>query len=239
MKKILVINGSNSINGNTQYFIESLLKRIDMAEVKTIYPQEFNHCSLETQAVYDISFDKKVNDPEIYELQNEILSCDLLIMASPVYMHNISANLKFLLEKLSTWSHIMRLAGKPTIVLSTCDSNGSNTVISYLCEIITSMGGNVVANCNASSYQLNDSKWLESVEHQIFEIIMNSLNQTKVFSNSNIEKNFNTFKKVMEYRVSNNIKINKFYDEEKSFWVRTGMLECDSYQEYLDKVFNQ
>ncbi|MBO8565677.1 NAD(P)H-dependent oxidoreductase, partial [Staphylococcus aureus] len=70
-------------------------------------------------------------------LQNKILESDIFIIASPVYIHSMSADLKLFLERSAWWSHTLRLQGKPVIVMSTCSSNGVKTVIEPLSKVIT------------------------------------------------------------------------------------------------------
>ena len=69
------------------------------------------------------------------------------------------------IDRCSWWVHTLRLQGKPIVVLSTCDCNGYRTVIEPLSEIMTFMGGNVIATANGSQIpnQLNNEQWLNSI----------------------------------------------------------------------------
>ncbi|MRX74018.1 hypothetical protein GJU40_17970 [Bacillus lacus] len=52
--------------------------------------------------------------------------------------------MKAVVERLSYWGHLFRLAGKPCIVMATADTNGVNIVSDYLEKVANVMGLNVV-----------------------------------------------------------------------------------------------
>lgn len=112
MKKITVLNGSINRQGNTQFFIEEVLKSLPKEEYKIefLFSEDYK-VGLEYSALYDVSYNQKVLNDNVYELEHTILNSNLLVIASPVYMHNVSSSLKLVLEKLSTWAHILRLDG--------------------------------------------------------------------------------------------------------------------------------
>lgn len=175
MRRITVLNGSVNRKGNTQYFIEEILRGIPKEIDRQFFFASDYMFPLVYKGLYDPEYSRKVAGDNIYSLQESILESNLLIIASPVYMHNISSNLKLVIEKLSTWSHILRLDGKPVVVLSTCSTNGDTTVTSYLCKVISTMGGNIIANCNANGFQLHDEVWLNDVTNKIRSKIICSI----------------------------------------------------------------
>ena len=142
MKKIFVLIGSRQKDGNTAGFAKQITDRLDKEkfEVEYAYPQDFkiapcigcSKCFVRTECV-------SKDDLEI--LHNKILESDLFIIASPVYMHYFTADLKLIIDKSSWWAHTLRLQGKPIVVLSTCETNGHKTVIKPLSKIMTYMGG--------------------------------------------------------------------------------------------------
>lgn len=231
MKKITILNGSINYKGNTQYFIDRLISKLpkNRYKITTFFSEDYQQ-NLKYTALYDPSYAIKVPNDNIYELQKAILESDLFIIASPVYMHNISSSLKLVVEKLSTWAHIMRLDGMPTVVLSTCSSNGDTTVTSYLCKIISNMGGNIVANCNANSIQLNTDEWLNEALGKLATIINASIEQPRQ-SNEYVEKVFQAMKRIMISRIDYD-KPNTFFSEESNYW-KSKLIGFDSYQDYL------
>ncbi|MCC4358749.1 flavodoxin family protein [Limosilactobacillus reuteri] len=238
MKKITVLNGSINRQGNTQFFIEEVLKSLPKEEYKIefLFSEDYK-VGLEYSALYDVSYNQKVLNDNVYELEHTILNSNLLVIASPVYMHNVSSSLKLVLEKLSTWAHILRLDGIPTVVLSTCSSNGDSTVTSYLCKIMSSMGGNIIANCNANSYQLDSENWLKEISLKITKKINDYINLPRK-SNDYIEQVFQEMKKIMLVRQDFDKK-DTFAAEESKYWMNNNLINYDSFQEYLYQKYNK
>lgn len=234
MKKILVMNGSRNKQGNTSFFIHNILNPIkEDYNIELLFPQDYKLYPVFDSFSY--SYDEKEDDFHI--IKQKILSSDLLIVSSPVYMHSMSSDLKLLLERLSIWSHTFRLNGKPCVVLSTCESNGDNKVIEPTSNIITNMGGNVIATSNASLInELKNENKLEHISTEICNRIKLNIN-IPYASNKFIERNFQEMKKIMQYRV-NIIKRNnpKKFDAEESYWVNTRLIEKNNFYEYLQDI---
>ncbi|KRM00752.1 hypothetical protein LG045_07935 [Limosilactobacillus gastricus] len=236
MRRITVLNGSVNRKGNTQYFIEEILRGIPKEIDRQFFFASDYMFPLVYKGLYDPEYSRKVAGDNIYSLQESILESNLLIIASPVYMHNISSNLKLVIEKLSTWSHILRLDGKPVVVLSTCSTNGDTTVTSYLCKVISTMGGNIIANCNANGFQLHDEVWLNDVTNKIRSKIICSIGNS-LQSNYYIEEVFKGMKLIMNDRIGSDVP-NSFAEEESTYWVKSGLINYDSFQKFLDDKYN-
>lgn len=233
-KKIIVLLGSRRKNGNTVTFIRHILNFLPKKnfEIMYIFPQDFiispcvgcGNCFDEMKC--------SVKD-DIFQLQTLILEADLLIVASPVYLHYMTADLKLILDKCSWWTHTLMLQGKPTIVLSTCDSNGHQKVIEALSEIMTYMGGNVIATANASFFpnRINNEVWLDSVATEISKRIIKYVNLPPQ-SNAFLEKYFDILKHSMKMK-NELLNQKELENGEVNYWISTGMLMANSYSEYL------
>lgn len=202
MKKIIALVGSRRKDGNTVTFVRSILDNLpkDKFVIEYIFPQDFiiSPCVGCGSCFNQI---KCVVKDELSILQKKILDSDLFVVASPVYLHYMTADLKLILDKCSWWAHIFRLQGKPIVVLSTCDSNGQRKVIDALSQIMTYMGGNVIATANASQFpdQLNNKTWIESVSLEINRRIIKFSNlppQSNIF----LERYFVCLKRSMLLR---------------------------------------
>ncbi len=235
MKKVFVLIGSRRLEGNTIKFVKNINKNLDENEFKFEYaiPQDYNisHCVGCHKCFINITCSIK---DDIEQLQEKILNSDVFIIASPVYLHYMTSDLKLILDRLSWWAHTLRLQGKPVIVLSTCSSNGFTTVLEPLSKIITLMGGNVIATANAAQLpnQINNQEWLNEVSQEIANRIIKFANLPPQ-SNSFIEKVFSNAKFLMinqeEIAKESNIKLG-----ESNYWRETGMIEYDTFKEYLD-----
>ncbi len=235
MKKIFVLIGSRRKEGNTIKLAKTITKNLDKSsfEIEYAMPQDYiikpcvgcNNCFINTRC--------SIKD-DIELLQEKILNSDVFIIASPVYLHYMTADLKLILDRSSWWAHTLRLQGKPVVVLSTCSSNGFNTVLESLSNIITFMGGNVIATANAAELpnQINNEKWLDEVSQEIVNRIT-KFAYLPPQSNSAIEKNFSTGKNLIaqqeEFSKSLNIELGEY-----KYWKETGMLKYDTFKNYLE-----
>lgn len=230
MKKILVINGSRNKQGNTKYFISSILDKLqkNRYQIEWIFPQDYKILPVYEAMKSDYTEEKD----DITIIKNKILSSDLLIISSPVYMHAMSSDIKLLLERLSCWGHMLRLNGKPIIVLSTCESNGFNKVIKPLSEIFSYMGGNIVAASNASLIdEFQNQEKFEKITKIVSGLINEYINKPPR-SNKLLERNFQSMKKIMIYRINNTPEL----DFEEDYWINTGLIKMQSYSEFLNHI---
>ena len=234
MKKIVVLNGSRRKKRNTTTFIKAILEKLPKEEflIEYIFPQDFRislckgcgNCFEKANCI--------IND-ELSILQHKILESDLFVIASPVYLHYMTADLKVILDRCSWWTHTLRLQGKPVIVLSTCDSNGHKKVINALGEIMTYMGGNVIASVNASQYpnKLNDFIWVEAIAEKINERIF-KYTSLPLESNDFLEAYFKVLRKNTIIK-DKFLQENNMENEEINYWKKTGMIDFESFHEYL------
>lgn len=77
-------------------------------------------------------------------IKNELLEADLIFLVSPVYSHNVSGDMKNLIDRISYWAHIFKLSGKPIILLASAESNGAKYVINYMNRVFTAMGATII-----------------------------------------------------------------------------------------------
>ena len=232
MKKLFILNGSRRKKGNTAKFINHITSKLENFEIETIHPQDFmiNPCR-----GCNCSFIRpgcSIKD-DLYKLEEKILTSDILILASPVYFHYMTGELKMILDRLSWWAHTFRLQGKPVVVLSTCSTNGHNKVIEPLSECVTFMGGNVIATANAALMpnQIENSEWLDEVSSQIADRI-EQYALLSPQSNPFIEKVFKSLQPLMKESASN-VKEHGIKNGEVQIWEKTGMLDFESFAAYL------
>lgn len=234
MKKILALVGSRNKNGNTQKFISSICDRLndDQMEREFIFPQDYiiNPC-LGCGKCFRQA--KCIQNDDLELVVKKILECNLLIIGSPVYVHYMSADLKKIIERISWWAHVLRLKGKPVVLLSTCSANGINTVIEPMDQYITMMGGNVIVRQNASEHppQINSDLWLNKMANEISRKIMKFL-YLPPQSNENLEKAFFLNKQRILRQIEAEEKA-KIELGECHYWRNSGMLNYDSFSDYL------
>ncbi len=241
MKKIFVLIGSRRKNGNTAGFAKRITDRLDKEkfEVEYAFPQDFNiapcigcsQCFLRTECV---------SNDDLRLLHEKILESDVFIIASPVYMHYFTADLKLIIDKSSWWAHTLRLQGKPVVILSTCGTNGHDTVINALDKLITFMGGNVIACSNAAALprQLGNDKWMQEVSEEIANRI-NKYAYIPHQSNTDLEELFPHMKAAALMQKAQSEEDGYSIDEfnEYIYWRDTGMINYDSFDKYLNEKY--
>ncbi|MEY8458368.1 flavodoxin family protein [Lactococcus ileimucosae] len=232
MKKIFILNASRRRKGNTTKLISSVTEKLKDFDIEIAHPQDFN---IKTCLGCHKCFIKAgcVQRDDLPLLAEKILNSDLLILASPVYLHYMTGELKMILDKLAWWAHTLRLQGKPVVLLSTCSTNGQDTVIKPLGEIMNYMGGNVIATANASMVpdQINNLEWLDSVSEEISSRITKSIidyPKANIFTEKIFSANRISMLEQVSYFEDNGIK-----NGELEFWKSSGMLEFETFSEYL------
>lgn len=237
MKKVFVLIGSRQKQGNTTKFVKNITKQLSTEEfeVEFVFPQDY---SIKPCIGCGKCFTncKCVNKDDLEVLQQKILESDIFIIASPVYLHYFTADLKLILDKLAWWAHTFRLQGKPVVVLSTCSCNGFTSVIKPLSENISYMGGNVIATANSSFFpnQINNSKWLSEVSQEIVKRIIKYVNLPPQ-SNVDIEKIFPSSKYMVMLQADMKKSVG-VEPREYNFWRDSGMLDYNSFEEYLQST---
>lgn len=144
MKKILAIIGSPSSNtSNTRALVEDFV-----ALVKNSYPdcnheiimlgdkkiEYCNECYTCTKTGYC-----SIND-DLKEIQEKMVQSDLIIFGSPVFMNNVSGQMKTFFDRLFLWMHIVKLIGKPAIVATTTAYSGQKYTEKYLIDTTIGLG---------------------------------------------------------------------------------------------------
>ncbi len=162
MKKIVTIFGSRNKKSRTVKYTQKLIEEISVdKEYQNIIldPTKYNlnacigckkcfssgSCFLDNRKDDDGKFIKK-----------ELIESDLIIISSPVYAHNVSSDIKLMIDRLSYWLHIFKLLGKPVVILTTTDTNGEFYVNDYLTRIFEYMGAIVVKKDTFFSYDSED-----------------------------------------------------------------------------------
>jgi len=105
MKKILAFNGSARKNGNTFYLLESFLEGVNStnSEIEKINAHEINldYCTgcLRCNLIKRCS----LRGDDWNEISNNVLESDVLVFATPVYFHHVSAQLKKVIDRFRSF----------------------------------------------------------------------------------------------------------------------------------------
>jgi multimeric flavodoxin WrbA len=78
-----------------------------------------------------------------------ILGADGIVLATPVYLNQVTAQLKALLDRTSHFVHCLRLSGKYTVSVTTSGGGGGADVKAYLRSYSFSVGAQFVGGVDA------------------------------------------------------------------------------------------
>lgn len=217
------MRGKNSVGYEIVNCIYEYLKNeSDLFEIITADNSQINFCHgcLNCFKTGDCPLDLKDN---LNILKDKMKSADILIIASPVYLHQVSGNIKTLIDRLSYWTHIFQLIGKRVVVCSETSISGNEYVISYLKKAFSAMGGYIVGeikvDINTSPVELNVmvAKCMKNLE--------------KSFAFSNIFKS-TMFQEELFYTLkSKYMNLNTY---EAQFWRKNGLLTYENFEELLN-----
>jgi multimeric flavodoxin WrbA len=157
-------------------------------------------------------------------LKEKMLEADFIILASPVYSQNVSGDMKAFIDRISYWCHLMRLAGKPGAVVASAGSNGYIQVLDYLEKVSCYLGMNVIERIAVIETNSSSEEKFEEYVDSIYEYLSD---KKIVTSNSNLEAVFEGMKWIFSNYPEDHV--------EYLFWKNNGLLECNSFQEVLDK----
>jgi multimeric flavodoxin WrbA len=134
--KVLGVVGSRRKNGNTAYLVEQALQAIESKEVETelIFLGDYNIRGCTGCEGCKDTYKCVIKDDmqKIYPL---IMSADAIVLGSPTYFYNITADMKAFIERLycfqvfaeddrSVWSSTNEaLGGKYAAVIAICEQN--------------------------------------------------------------------------------------------------------------------
>lgn len=148
MKKteILTILGSpHDQNSNTRALVDDFVEEIALAGL----PVEHRAISLGKMEVKPCigcwSCTRNMPCPlssedALDEIKAAMIDCDMLIMASPVYTNQITAQTKALFDRLFTWCHIFPLLGKYSLSACTTGNEGIKPVRDFLQKMLATYG---------------------------------------------------------------------------------------------------
>lgn len=140
-KTVLAINGS-SRKGSTQRLLEQIAARLSPHQVRvdlvTLAGREIKDCVGCELCIRKTSQCYQQDDAQ--EILSQLQKADGLIVASPVYVMNITGKLKSLIDKTASWVHRPPLVGKPALLAATTAGSGLKEVLNYLEQVVIQWG---------------------------------------------------------------------------------------------------
>ena len=122
MKKVVAINGSPRKNGNTSFLLDAFLQGFQFSvnsEQLSASQQEVGNEWVKNYCTNDIKIKHctgclrcnilrrcSLRDDDWEGLSQEILEADVLVFASPIYFHHVTAPMKTIIDRFRSFVHV-------------------------------------------------------------------------------------------------------------------------------------
>lgn len=143
--KILTILGSpHDKRSNTRAFLDDFVEEMKLAgldlehDVISLGHKKVQPCI----GCWNCTKSKPcpLADDDLVEIKQKMISCDMLILASPVYTNQVTAQMKALCDRLFTWCHIYPLLGRYGLSVVTTGNDGHNETAEFLEKMLATYG---------------------------------------------------------------------------------------------------
>ena len=135
--KVLMISGSNRRNGNTQRILELLANHLSAeplagqrveVEMLALGQQQIKTCT-GCRACFNKGEEHCPLKDDLLPILGRMQAADLLVVASPVYVSDVSGLLKNWIDRLAFLCHRPALGGKPVYLIATTGSSPARSTI--------------------------------------------------------------------------------------------------------------
>lgn len=165
-------------------------------------------------------------EDDINTIKNDILNSDLFIISTPVYAKAISGLTKSFIDRLSSWMHLMPLAGKYCVIIVCTYNNGLNEVVSYLYEVMSFLGLTVIGVITFSKEHTAES--LEIQMNLILDYLIRLYYLKNGHSNLILEEKYKAYD--LAYQIMLDNRSNNF---ELLKWIKQGYLGKADFDEII------
>lgn len=147
---VLGILGTPHKQGNTVLLLDAVLAGAAAAGAETekveLAGQEMKFCVAcgKCYATGDCIY-----DDDIEALKCKMQAADGIVLASPNYMHGVTAQLKTLLDRCALWVHCFCLQGKYGAAVATAGGSGEDLIAEYENEVLRMYGTQTVGSAVA------------------------------------------------------------------------------------------
>lgn len=172
-----------------------------------------------------IDYVEEARIDDSHRLKELFKSCDYLILGSPTYGHNVSGDMKIVMDRLTYWGHLFYLAPKPGMAFVSATTNGFLKVGSLL-ELFMENLGIVISPTvyNTTSTPFDQKKAIETA-NTILSAGKDGINGKMLEPSVRQEAAFQMLSSTYSRRDSN--------DCEAKYWREHGFMKCESLNDYF------
>ncbi|NLU25052.1 MAG: flavodoxin family protein [Clostridiales bacterium] len=154
MKKVVALLGSKR-RVNTYALlmqIKDLLAENDIdLEILELYRFQIKDCAGCTVCV---SKGNCILTDDVQQIMEQMIKADGIILASPVYLQQVSGKMKTFIDRTCSWYHRPALTGKPVLCIATTKGSGLKPTLSYLENVATQWGALNAGSIGRSIFNL-------------------------------------------------------------------------------------
>lgn len=225
--KILLLNGSPRISGNTKTILDLFQKEFEhnrkaVCEIVNLSQMEIHYCK-GCRICFNQSESNCPNKDDLQKLKNKMDEADIIIAGSPVYVEDVSGQMKTWIDRMAFCSHRPFLLGKPVFVFSCSGAGASKGAVKSMKNAFVSWGATVVGYDN---YSMGTKMEKFKAEETFGQIVRK--NTYKILHKT--EKNNIPLFSLIAFQVQKkfwNLEKNQIHEFDYQYWKKNGWLEKD------------
>ncbi|MBF4693596.1 flavodoxin family protein [Fusibacter ferrireducens] len=172
---------------------------------------------------------------DLSTIKNKLILADGVIIASPVYAYQITAQLKRVIDRLSYLFHRQEMVGKPTLIVITTDGGGSKQVYKYLKMTVSGWGLNLIGNLQICSPMYFDDRvktHAYGYNAVYFEKKMRALRRVTSLFQKKLNQNEGKIPSFYEIFMFNCLRSKTYTSKlDYNFWLKKGWMNSDYFYE--------
>lgn len=236
--KLVAIIGSNNGNSITDIIVKKVCNKLKNTldlEVKifSLHNNKIEFCNgcRECFSTGDCQLDKR---DDIGEILTEMRLADIMLLATPVYVKNVTGRMKMFLDRISRNCHLMSFAGILSFSLVTTFSNGYNEVSEYIESILSTLGTKSLHNFiyKECDYSLDEEKGIEIFSEDMAKCVIDKLHENYSYTSRKLETLFRLLRNMQEIVIISGEKEKYKNSYEYEYWKQKKIMKCSSFAEY-------
>lgn len=209
MKKVVAINGSSK-NANTQKLLIELKEVLSTEQIQVtilnLGDYQIEDCIGCELCIRKTSTCFQRDDAAA--ILSQLVEADGIILASPVYLMQITGKLKSLIDKTASWVHRPTMVGKPVLLVATTAGAGIKEVHQYLEKVAIQWGA-----------QPTDKIGRSILEHR--PITQESVKSFVWHLNNPVHRYKPSLKQVLQFQVQKVLAL-KVSSLDRAYWTERG-----------------
>ncbi|MFZ3253080.1 MAG: flavodoxin family protein [Syntrophales bacterium] len=152
MKVLGIIGSPRGRSGNTGQLLDIILGKVEEMGVETellvLKDLKINYC-VGCDECRKVGSCKQEDD--FQEVKEKILNADGIVLGSPVYAFQVTAQMKTLIDRLCSIGHYLPFQGKYAVSVAVAGGAGEEDVVKYLNTFLRRFGAFVVGEMGAKA----------------------------------------------------------------------------------------